>query len=129
VRPYVHVLDALLAYLMIARRQYENPLLADAYNIGPDEDDCLTNRMIAEHFCRSWGQGANWEHIPADNPHESAVLKLDCSKIKRILGWNIQRNTKRAIEEAAAWYKEYFLGNDPTAVMIKQIDYINEVCF
>ena len=51
VRPYQHVLDPLYAYLMIAAAQYENPALADYYNVGPDERDCLTTGELATLFC------------------------------------------------------------------------------
>ena len=42
VRPYQHVLEPLFAYLMIARRQYEDKSLAGWYNVGPDACDCVT---------------------------------------------------------------------------------------
>jgi len=42
VRPYQHVLEPVVAYLVIAQAQYENRKLAGSYNIGPCETDCIT---------------------------------------------------------------------------------------
>ena len=49
-RPYQHVLEPLFAYLMIARRQYEDKGLAGWYNVGPDDCDCVTTGQLVELF-------------------------------------------------------------------------------
>ena len=41
-RPYQHVLEPLAMYLMIAMAQYEDGTYAGAYNVGPDDCDCVT---------------------------------------------------------------------------------------
>ncbi|MBQ7584052.1 MAG: CDP-glucose 4,6-dehydratase, partial [Lachnospiraceae bacterium] len=53
-RPYQHVLEPVCAYLMIAKRQYEDKDLAGAYNVGPDDVDCLTTGEIVGLFCDKW---------------------------------------------------------------------------
>lgn len=35
VRPYQHVLEPVMAYLMVAAKQYEDPVYAGCYNVGP----------------------------------------------------------------------------------------------
>lgn len=87
-RPYQHVLEPLGAYLLIVQRQYEDPSLAGYYNVGPDECDCLTTGELVDLFCSAWGGDAAWENRAAkDAPHEANFLKLDCSRIKSVLGW------------------------------------------
>ena len=120
VRPYQHVLDTLCAYLLIAQKQYETPSLAGSYNIGPNEADCATSARLAQLFCEAWGD-ARWEHIPEDNPHESGLLTLDCTKIRRKLKWTPRWDIGRAEKETALWYKEYESG-DVNAVMNRQIE-------
>ena len=39
-RLYEHVLEPVVAYLMIAKVQYEDKQYAGSYNVGPDETDC-----------------------------------------------------------------------------------------
>lgn len=88
IRPYQHVLEPVLAYLLLAQRQYEEPELADWYNVGPEESDCITTGELVELFCKSWGDGATWKvQTENDAPHEANFLKLDCSRIKARLGW------------------------------------------
>lgn len=121
VRPYQHVLEPLSAYLLIARRQYEDASLAGSYNVGPESRDCLTTGELAELFCNAWGEGARWEHIGQDGPHEDAVLKLDCSKMQSALGWRAKWNGSRAVEETVVWTKAWLNGENVSACMKEQI--------
>ena len=76
-RPYQHVLEPLFAYLLLAGAQAETPALAGWYNVGPDECDCVETGALATLFCKAWGEGARWESVMADTPHEASFLKLD----------------------------------------------------
>lgn len=119
IRPYQHVLDTLFAYLLIIKRQAEDASFAGSYNIGPDESDCVTSGRLADLFCEAWGD-ASWEHKPAENPPESGVLKLDCSKIKQALGWTPRWNIEQSVKAAVEWYYAFYNGNANT-VMLRQI--------
>lgn len=122
VRPYQHVLEPLSAYLLIARRQYEDPQYAGSYNVGPENRDCLTTGELADLFCRSWGGGMRWEHVGSEGPHEDKVLRLDCSKIRSELGWVPRWQVGRAVEETVAWTKAWLDGEDALSVMERQIE-------
>lgn len=91
VRPFQHVLEPVMAYLMIAMKQYENPSLAGCYNVGPEERDCVTTSYLADSFCNSWkeltGKDIQWVNQHDGGPHEAGFLKLDCSKIKSAFDW------------------------------------------
>lgn len=122
VRPYQHVLEPLSAYLLIARRQYEDPQYAGSYNVGPENRDCLTTGELADLFCRSWGGGMRWKHVGSEGPHEDKVLRLDCSKIRSELGWVPRWQVGRAVEETVAWTKAWLDGEDALSVMERQIE-------
>lgn len=122
VRPYQHVLEPLSAYLLIAQRQYEDKKAAGNYNVGPDSRDCLTTGELADLFCRCWGGEARWEHVGDEGPHEERVLRLDCSKIQRDLGWTPRWHTDCAVEKTVAWTKAWLGGADVPTVMERQID-------
>ena len=49
-RPYQHVLEPLVAYLMISERQYDNSHFAGWYNVGPDDCDCVTTGELVDLF-------------------------------------------------------------------------------
>lgn len=121
VRPYQHVLEPLAAYLLIVQRQAENVQLAGSYNVGPDSRDCLSTGALAELFCRSWGAGARWEHVGGNGPHEDGILKLDCSKIHTVLGWEPRWHAERAVAETVAWTKSWLNGEDMEKVTKQQI--------
>lgn len=121
VRPYQHVLEPLSAYLLIAQRQYEDGRLSGSYNVGPESTDCLTTGQLADLFCRTWGEGARWEHTGEGGPHEDAVLKLDCSKIQSTLGWRPKWSAEQAVHETVAWTKVWLTGKNMQNFTAKQI--------
>lgn len=127
-RPYQHVLEPIVAYLTLALRQCEDPQLAGSYNVGPDDNSCVNTGKLVDLFCEKWGDGASWKNISEANaPHEANFLKLDCSKIKAVLGWKPKLNIEEAVEKTVEWSKAYLSGSDPAAVMEKQIrEYIEE---
>ena len=104
-RPYQHVLEPLFAYLLIAARQYESREMASEYNVGPDECDCVTTGKLMDIFCAAWGSGASWECRLAEQPHEAAFLKLDCSKLKQALGWKPCWHIEEAVRRCCDWAK------------------------
>lgn len=121
VRPYQHVLEPLFAYLLLARRQYEDERCARSYNVGPDECGCVTTGRLAELFCEAWGQGASWRHRAEPNPPpEAERLRLDCSRLKS-LGWRPRWGIGQAMEQTVAWYRVWLAGGDIPAEMERQI--------
>lgn len=107
VRPYQHVLEPLSAYLLVAQRQYEQPELAGAYNIGPNEEDCITTGELVQLFCDAWGEGVTWESRFSGGPHEANFLKLDCSRIKKVFGWQPKWDIVQAVNQVCTWMKVY----------------------
>ncbi len=99
VRPYQHVLEPLFAYLLIAQKQAENPTLADSYNIGPDECDCITTGKLVDLFCKAWGDGAHWiDRSEPNASHEATFLKLNNELMKSVFGWKPYWNIDRCME-------------------------------
>lgn len=122
VRPYQHVLEPLFAYMLLAMRQYEDIGVSGYYNVGPDENDCVSTGHLVDSFCKYWGAGASWENRHDGGPHEANFLKLDCSKIKKVLGWKPCYDIQKAVEMSVEWYKAYkFDRENVVRVMYKQI--------
>ena len=120
-RPYQHVLEPLMVYLMIAAKQYEDEAYAGFYNVGPDDSDCITTGELVDLFCRKWGDGMSWEKRSDGGPHEANFLKLDCSKLKKTFGWKPRWSVEKAVEKTVEWAKVYFAGEDIPACMDRQI--------
>jgi CDP-glucose 4,6-dehydratase len=125
-RPYQHVLEPVMAYLMLAMRQYEDMSLAGNYNIGPDEADCWTTGKLVDLFCNEWtkqtGKEASWINQYDGGPHEANFLKLDCSKIKSVLGWKPVWNIERTMEKIVEWTDCYLNDGDVEKCMEEQIE-------
>lgn len=105
-RPYQHVLESLFAYLMVAKAQYENLGLAGCYNVGPDDQNCVTTGELTELFCQLWNkqcmnkeQLLGWEDRSDNGPHEANFLKLDCSKLKEVFGWSPKWSVEQTLQK------------------------------
>lgn len=107
VRPYQHVLEPLFAYLLVAMEQYEKGMLADCYNVGPEDDNCVTTGELVGLFCELWNYGAafpaenrlTWISRPDGGPHEANFLKLDCMKLKQTFGWKPKWSIKETLKK------------------------------
>ena len=125
-RPYQHVLEPVMAYLLIAMNQYENIEFAGSYNVGPDDCDCITTGELVTMFCNKWnavsGGTVAWVNQYDGGPHEANFLKLDCAKLKKTFGWNPVWNVEQTIERLAEWYHIYLQKGDVGTCMEKQIE-------
>ena len=125
-RPYQHVLEPLMAYLMIVQKQYEDGRYAGSYNVGPDEVDCWTTGELVTLFCEKWkkitGEEVHWDNLSDGGPHEANFLKLDCSKIKKTFGWRPTWNVETTMEKIIEWTASYFEGEDVARCMEQQIE-------
>ena len=121
-RPYQHVLEPLMAYLLICEKQYEDKRLAGWYNVGPDDCDCVNTGDLVTLFCNTWGSGASWENLSEPNaPHEANFLKLDNHKIKETFGWRPTWHMQETMDRICAWTRVYFAGGNISAEMEKEI--------
>ncbi len=125
IRPYQHVLEPLYAYLLIVQKQYEDVKYAGYYNVGPDESDCITTGRLVDLFCEKWesisGKSQKWINQYDGGPHEASFLKLDCSKLKSVLGWQPRWNVEQTMEKTVDWAKTYFDDGNISSIMDKQI--------
>ena len=121
-RPYQHVLEPVMAYLMIAQRQYEDGSFAGYYNVGPDECDCFRTGALVDLFCRTWGEEMKWINRYDGGPHEANFLKLDCSKLKTVFAWKPVWNLSDAVGNTVEWSKCMRDGEDVVACMDRQIE-------
>lgn len=125
-RPYQHVLEPVVAYLMIAERQYNDSTVADSYNIGPNETDCWTTGDLVDLFCKEWtkqtGKEIKWINKYDGGPHEANFLKLDCSKVKTTFGWKPVWNVETTMKKIVEWSDVYLREGDFVSCMEKQIN-------
>lgn len=111
IRPYQHALEPVSMYLHIAMKQFNNKKLEGSYNIGPDKADCITTKKLIDIFSDSWKKKTNKQLkiiIKNDNgPHEAKLLKLDCSKVKKIFNYRVKWNIEEAINKTVDFVYTY----------------------
>ncbi|MBQ7542932.1 MAG: CDP-glucose 4,6-dehydratase [Clostridia bacterium] len=123
VRPFQHVLEPLAAYLMIAEAQFADGALADSYNVGPAESDCLTVGEMADLFCKEWGDGQTWRCEKEENAvHEANFLRLDSSRIRTRLGWRPVWDAATAVAKTVEFTKRGLYGKNVRDTMDRQIE-------
>ena len=127
-RPYQHVLEPVMAYLMVAEAQYNDRTKAGHYNVGPDESDCWSTGELVQLFCDKWNakrdnlSEAKWINKHDGGPHEANFLKLDCSKLKGTFGWKPVWNVEATMGKIVEWSIAYLTGENVSQVMDEQIE-------
>ena len=108
IRPWQHVLDSLSGYLSLAAHQFNDPVkYAQAFNFGPQMNDCKKVKDIVESAMKCWGRGSADYKKNAQDYHEAALLRLDISKAGKILNWSPKYDSDIAILKTISWYKEF----------------------
>lgn len=108
IRPWQHVLEPLMAYLMMAQGLMEKGPKAflPAYNIGPDKEDSLTVEEVTRQFFQYYGLGQHESTTDAGRLHEAGKLLLDSSAIRKDLDWQPKYHAEEAIRLTAEWYAD-----------------------
>src|ERR1700730_530028 len=123
VRPWQHVLDPVLGYLLLAERLIsDGQAFAQAWNFGPENSSEVTVGGVADHLVRRWGASARWCRDAGEHPHEAASLRLDSSKAKTELGWRPLIALEQSLDMTVEWYRQFDAGSAMREVTFRQID-------
>jgi CDP-glucose 4,6-dehydratase len=107
IRPWQHVLEPLLGYILIAEKTYNNLDLAMAYNIGPETSEARSVLDVAKNIEKLVDKKLITILNPINstqNLHEAGILKLDCSLSKRLIGIKPRWRTDQAVKKSIKWY-------------------------
>ncbi|MEQ8714712.1 MAG: CDP-glucose 4,6-dehydratase [Cyclobacteriaceae bacterium] len=126
VRPWQHVVDPLIGYLLFAARLGH---IVDkdffALNFGPDKAETMNVLDLVKNCLNLWGDGAYETVINESAPKESRFLKLDSIQAKHLLKWQPYFNSAEAISTTMDWYKRVIVdGESPYHVTLSQIQEI-----
>ena len=121
-RPWQHVLEPLRGYIDLSIDLYKNcKNSGESFNFGPRNKE---NYSVIEII----------KIIQSRIPHlrikinknstfkESGLLKLNCKKAEKILGWKPYFNTKQSIDLTIDWYTDYINKKNVEDLTIKQIN-------
>ncbi len=110
IRPWQLVLEPLIGYLCLAAYLLEGKAnIAPSYNFGPQPQEGLTVKQIAELAIEAWGSGEiNIAHSPTFQ--EAKLLTLDISKATAELGVSPVLNAAQAVSWSVQWYRHFYQG-------------------
>jgi CDP-glucose 4,6-dehydratase len=103
-RPWQHVLDPLLGYVMTAE-SILNGNNFSSINFGPDSDS-LTVKSVSELAGKTWGGDVVLRTETSTNPLEAKTLELDSTFAHKTLGWYPKWNQEKAVVDSILWWKD-----------------------
>ncbi len=104
IRDYLHVQDAVSAYLLLAEKVDSKEVRGEAFNFSTES--WVTVREIVECIRKQLGSDLEPD---VQNTAKAEILSqsLSAEKAKRVLGWNAEWDLDRGLSETIAWYQEY----------------------
>ena len=127
-RPWQHVIEPLIGYLMLAEKLYDDSSFSGGWNFGPNYSDCKEVEWIIDSLIKKWDYKKNWRLDNSSNPHEANLLMLNCDKAKNSLGWKPVFKIDKALDLIVDWHKDWLNKQDMYDKSILNIKtYLNEL--
>lgn len=131
IRPWMHVLDPLYGYLLLAHhmihggRQY-----AEAWNFGPLEHEGIPACDMVEKALEAWGSGDWVDASSAGVKREAHYLKLNWDKAAGKLAWKPHYTWEEAVADTVRWFKSYERScKKPNSVDMREVSDAHIRCY
>ena len=121
VRPWQHVLEPILGYLLLAEKLYnlgEN--YEGAWNFGPLEYNFKNVSWIINYLCQKF-LNVEWSIDKKTQPHEANLLFLDSSKARLKLNWNTRWPIELCLDKIIEWHQALKEKKNMSEISISQI--------
>jgi CDP-glucose 4,6-dehydratase len=120
-RPWQHVLEPLLGYLVLAERTFESQNMAASFNFGPLDTGALTVKEVIELAAARYGNAPFRISNEVHAQHESEWLDLDANQARIELGVEARLSTDQSVSWAIDWYKNELAGQSTRELCLSQI--------
>ena len=109
-RPWQHVLEAVWGYIYFAANLSANSKLnGEAFNFGPNSKKEFNVSQVIHCMKKFWPNiSYKYSFEKKTKIKESKLLKLNCSKVKKKLGWKSILSFEETIEMTIIWYKNFY---------------------
>jgi CDP-glucose 4,6-dehydratase len=101
------VLDPLSGYLRLGQGLLAGEAIEGPWNFGPAADATLPVQTLVSRMQADW-PGLRTEHESGPHLHEAEILRLDCSKAERDLGWRPVWDANTTLERTSHWYRDFY---------------------
>jgi CDP-glucose 4,6-dehydratase len=124
IRSWIHVLDVLTGYLILAERLVAEPQkFSEAWNFGPSDDGVRPVMDIIAHSRLLWNEPLEWKLADAGAVWpETQALRLDSSKAAGQLGWRTRLSFKDTLFWTFRWYQGWHTGCEPLQLCLSDIE-------
>jgi CDP-glucose 4,6-dehydratase len=117
VRDYFYVRDAVAAYLQLAERLPDERFLGQAFNFGTETPMSVSE--LVHVLLGLMGRTDLAPRILNEASHEIPRQYLDCSKARRMMGWQPAFTMEEALLDTIAWYRQHAAALSPTARLLE----------
>lgn len=121
IRPWQHVLEPLHGYLQLAKKLWNHPELAGAYNFGPQTHEAATVREVVELARRAYGKGEVRFSNDNSGPHEAGWLALETAKARVALGMQPKWGLADTVNRTIKWFQAQHAGADARELCLAEI--------
>ena len=123
-RPWQHVIEPLMGYLILAEKMYLNPKKFDGpWNMGPST---VKNMTVGELISGLSSKLSSLEFKTVNNDiYEPNYLRLNSEKSKEKLGWQKVLTDKEMIDLICDWHIKY-KSEDVYSLCLSQIEFYLE---
>jgi CDP-glucose 4,6-dehydratase len=104
VRPWQHVLEPLYGYLLLAKKLWQQPSFAGAYNFGPETASASTVEQVVKLCCQVEPRIQVEYGTENAGPHEAGWLSLEIAKARAVLGYHPCWSIAESVQRTMAWY-------------------------
>ncbi len=118
-RPWQHVLEALSGYILLAVKLKLDPKIhGEAFNFGPKLNHNYSVLSLLKRIKKIW-PSILWTTTKKKKKFkESNLLKLNCTKAKKIMNWQSTLSFNENIKMTIDWYKAYYISKDSKKMRI-----------
>ena len=118
-RPWQHVLEALSGYILLAvKLRLEPKIHGEAFNFGPKLNHNYSVLSLLQRVKKIW-PAILWSRTKNKKKFkESNLLKLNCTKAKKIMNWKSTLSFNENIKMTIDWYKAYYINKDSKKMKI-----------
>ena len=106
IRPWQHVLEPLLGYIMLAEKIFGNKknFFSSAWNFGPKQRNQIKVKNFAKIFKKKLNSKSKIILNKKKDDKEKKYLDLSSKKSIKYLGWRSFLNIEKTLELTAEWY-------------------------
>ena len=106
IRPWQHVLEPLLGYIMLAEKIFGNKkkLFSSAWNFGPKQRNQIKVKNFAIIFKKKLNSKSKIILNKKKDDKEKKYLDLSSKKSIKYLGWRSFLNIEKTLDLTAEWY-------------------------